>query len=215
MRSTQRTLIGKQLVGGRIAKCCLPTAVATAWHLTERQPAQPSSTTHIRVCGHADKRHFRIHKITCRESWPAVAARYYYAVGRSARSSDIFPNQTQMTACPAAALVSLSPFFHLEFATFRANLYENVTMKYASESILWYGVFLFVKKKWEMCHNWHTNGAQSPFNGLSYSAVVLKGWKKNNVWVINFNAFPFRAWIGSADLLTSRTTKLKPVDLYQ
>jgi hypothetical protein len=48
-----------------------------------------------------------------------------------------------MTARPAAALVSLSHFLYQEFATFRANLDENVTMKYASESILWWDVFLF------------------------------------------------------------------------
>jgi hypothetical protein len=77
VRSTRRTLIGKQLVGGRIAKCCLPTAVPTAWHLTERAAACPTLVHHkytyyIRMV--LDKRHFRIHKITCRASWPTGVA---------------------------------------------------------------------------------------------------------------------------------------------
>jgi len=46
VRSTRRTLIEKQLVGGRIPKCCLPTAVPTAWHLTERAAACPTLVHH-------------------------------------------------------------------------------------------------------------------------------------------------------------------------
>jgi hypothetical protein len=50
-----------------------------------------------------------------------------------------------MTARPAAARFSFT-FLYQEFATFRANLDENVTMKYASESILWWDVFLFATR---------------------------------------------------------------------
>lgn len=97
----------------------------------------------------ADKRRFRIHKITCPESWPAVAARYYYAVGRSAQQWYISSRQrTHIHRWPLRRasrqqLVSLLHFLSCGIRNFPCKFGRHVTMKYASESILRSDVFLF------------------------------------------------------------------------